>query len=107
MLLASRDQSQRGSARHAIIVLTDGIDSGAVLLSTLLCARPQSQTTFVVAHTDSRGPEEEELASLLSVPIRPLRFNELRITDLRLVWRHWIQANVPGKLNRSDGWKAL
>ena len=28
MLLASRDQAPRGNARHAIIVLTDGIDSG-------------------------------------------------------------------------------
>lgn len=87
MLLASRDQSPRGNARHAIIVLTDGIDSGrGTTFDTALRAALQSQTTvYVVSNTQiERARKQEELARLLSGPDSAVRFNELRITDLRL-----------------------
>jgi VWFA-related protein len=87
MLLAARDQVPRGNARHAIIVLTDGIDSGrGTSFETVLRAALQSQTTvYVVSNTEmERAKKEAELATLLSGSNSSVRFNELRIGDLRL-----------------------
>lgn len=87
MLLASRDQASRGNARHAIIVLTDGIDSGrGSTFDAALRAALQSQTTiYVVSNTQiERSRKQEELAALLSGSESALRFNRLRIDDLRL-----------------------
>ena len=87
MLLASRDQAPRPNARHAIIVLTDGIDSGRG--STFDVARRaalQAQTTvYVVSNTEiERARKQEELSTLLSGSESAVRFNQLRIDDLRL-----------------------
>jgi hypothetical protein len=63
MLLASRDQLPRGNARHAIIVLTDGIDSGrGTTFDAALRAALQSQTTvYVVSNTQiERARKQEE-----------------------------------------------
>jgi VWFA-related protein len=87
MLLASRDQVPRGNARHAIIVLTDGIDSGrGATFDAALRAALQSQTTiYIVSNTQiERSRKEEELATLLSATESARRFNSLRIDDLRL-----------------------
>jgi VWFA-related protein len=87
MLLASRDQSPRGNARHAIIVLTDGIDSGrGTSFESALRAALQSQTTvYVVSNTQiERAAKQEELSTLLSGSDSAVRFNELRIGDLRM-----------------------
>ena len=87
MLLASRDQAPRGNARHAIIVLTDGIDSGrGTTFDAALRAALQSQTTvYVVSNTQiERASKQEELSTLLSGSDSAVRFNQLRIDDLRL-----------------------
>jgi Ca-activated chloride channel family protein len=87
MLLAARDQMPRANARHAIIVLTDGIDSGrGTTFDTALRAALQSQTTvYVVSNTEiERAKKESELSVLLSGSTSAQRFNELRIGDLRL-----------------------
>jgi len=87
MLLASRNQSPRGNARHAIIVLTDGIDSGrGTTFDAALRAALQSQTTiYVVSNTQiERASKQEELSSLLAGSDSAVRFNQLRIDDLRL-----------------------
>lgn len=87
MLLAARDQLPRGNARHAIIVLTDGIDSGrGSTFEAALRAALQSQTTvYVVSNSEiERATKEAELANLLSGSTSTVRFNELRITDLRM-----------------------
>lgn len=87
MLLASRDQAPRGNARHAIIVLTDGIDSGrGTTFDVALRAALQSQTTvYVVSNTQiERARKQEELAALLAGPDSTVKFNQLRIDDLRL-----------------------
>jgi VWFA-related protein len=87
MLLASRDQAPRPSARHAIIVLTDGIDSGrGTTFETALRAALQSQTTvYVVSNTQiERSRKERELETLLSGSDSTVRFNQIRIDDLRL-----------------------
>jgi VWFA-related protein len=87
MLLASRDQAPRPNARHAIIVLTDGIDSGrGTTFDAALRASLQAQTTiYVVSNTEiERARKQEELSGLLSGSDSVTRFNQLRIDDLRL-----------------------
>lgn len=87
MLLAARDQRSRSSARHAIIVLTDGIDSGrGSKFEAVLRAALQSQTTiYVIGNTEiERARKQAELNSLLAGQDSAVRFNELRIGDLRL-----------------------
>jgi VWFA-related protein len=87
MLLASRDQAPRANARHAVIVLTDGIDSGrGTTFEVALRAALQSQTTvYVVSNTQiERIRKQGELTTLLSGSDSAVRFNQLRIDDLRL-----------------------
>ncbi|MGH9871998.1 MAG: VWA domain-containing protein [Pyrinomonadaceae bacterium] len=87
MLLASRDQAPRPSARHAIIVLTDGIDSGrGSTFDVALRAALQSQTTiYVISNTQiERARKQEELSTLLSGSESAVRFNQIRIDNLRL-----------------------
>ncbi|MGH9969433.1 MAG: VWA domain-containing protein [Pyrinomonadaceae bacterium] len=87
MLLAARDQLPRRNARHAIIVLTDGIDSGrGATFDAALRAALQSQTTvYVVSNTEiERTKKQSELSGLLSGSSSAVRFNQLRIDDLRL-----------------------
>jgi VWFA-related protein len=87
MLLAARDQAPRPNSRHAIIVLTDGIDSGrGSTFDAALRAALQGQTTvYVVSNTEiERARKQEELSTLLSGSESAVRFNQLRIDDLRL-----------------------
>lgn len=87
MLLASRDQSPRADARHAIIVLTDGIDSGrGASFAAAMRAALQSQTTvYVISNTEiERARKQAELSALRSGSESAVRFNQLRIDDLRL-----------------------
>ncbi|HBB89774.1 MAG TPA: hypothetical protein DC047_19380 [Blastocatellia bacterium] len=87
VLLASRDQLARPTARHAVIVLTDGIDSGrGSTFDAALRAALQSQTAiYVVSNTQiERSVKQEELSLLLSASDSIRRFNQLRIDDIRL-----------------------
>ena len=87
VLLASRDQLARPTARHAVIVLTDGIDSGrGSTFDAALRAALQSQTAiYVVSNTQiERSAKEKELTLLSSTSESIKRFNQLRIDDLRL-----------------------
>lgn len=87
LLLAARDQMPRGNARHAIIVLTDGIDSGrGTTFEAALRAALESQTTvYIVSNSEiERAKKQAELSALQSGSDASLRFNELRMTDLRL-----------------------
>jgi Ca-activated chloride channel family protein len=87
VLLASRDQLARPTARHAVIVLTDGIDSGrGSTFDAALRAALQSQTAiYVVSNTQiERAAKQEELSLLLSASDSVRRFNQLQIDDLRL-----------------------
>ena len=119
MLLASRDQPPRGNARHAIIVLTDGIDSGCgTTFDAALRAALQSQTTvYVVSNTQiERNTKQEELSTLLSGSDSAMRFNQLRIDDLRLGLAaltdsernlEQLTAATGGRLYRPSGFKDL
>lgn len=87
MLLASRDQPPRGDARHAIIVLTDGIDSGkGTTFEAALRAALMSQTTvYVISNTQiERARKQSDLDAILAGSDSAVRFNKLRIDDLRM-----------------------
>jgi len=87
MLLAARDQQPRGNARHAIIVLTDGIDSGrGSTFEVALRAALESQTSvYVISNTKiERLQKQSELETMLSRDESAIRMNKLRIDDLRL-----------------------
>lgn len=87
MLLASRDQAPRADARHAIIVLTDGIDSGrGSTFDAALRAALQSQTTvYVISNTEiERARKKQELETLLTRSESAVKFNKLRIDDLQM-----------------------
>jgi len=85
--LAAREQFRVARGRHAIIVLTDGIDSGrgyASLTDALRALLEAQAVVYVVSNTDiERARKRGELDSLLSGPPSVVRFNELRIGDLR------------------------
>jgi Ca-activated chloride channel family protein len=87
LLLAARDQMPRNNARHAIIVLTDGIDSGGgTTFETALRAALQSQTTvYIVSNSEiERAKKQAELSGLLGGTESALRFNELKTNELRM-----------------------
>jgi VWFA-related protein len=87
LYLAAHDQLAHTQRRHAIIVLTDGIDSGrgSTSLESALRALLESQATvYVVSNTEiERGRKQRELDSLLAATPSVVQFNRLRIEDLR------------------------
>jgi VWFA-related protein len=87
LLLAARQQFATGKSRRALIVLSDGIDSGrgATSLEGALQALLEAQVSvYVVSNTGiARATKMAELDSLLSGSESTVRFNQLRIDDLR------------------------
>ncbi len=87
LLLAARDQFGETKSRRAVIVLTDGIDSGrgTTTLEGALEALLRAQvTTYVVSNTEiSRDAKRAELDNLLNGSSSTVRFNQLRIDDLK------------------------
>ena len=87
LLLAAREQLASTHRRRAIIVLTDGIDSGrgySTLEAALRSLLEAQATVYVVSNTEiERASKRSELDSLLSAPSSAVRFNQLRIDDLR------------------------
>ena len=88
LLLASREQfAQAAKSRRAIIVLSDGIDSGrgSSNLEAALQALIQAQVTvYIVSNTEiSRASKRAELDQLLGYTGGAAQFNQLRIEDLR------------------------
>ena len=88
LLLASREQfGGVTKSRRAVIVLSDGIDSGRGMASLegALQSLIQAQVTvYVVSNTEiSRAGKRAELDQLLSATGGAAQFNQLRIEDLR------------------------
>ena len=88
LLLASREQfGGVTKSRRAVIVLSDGIDSGRGMatLEAALQALIQAQVTvYVVSNTEiARAGKRAELDQLLSATGGAAQFNQLRIEDLR------------------------
>ncbi|HYY58595.1 MAG TPA: VWA domain-containing protein [Pyrinomonadaceae bacterium] len=87
LLLAAREQFRGAHGRHALIVLTDGIDSGrgyATLADALRALLEAQAVVYVVSNTEiERANKRAELDTLLAGEPSVVRFNELRIGDLR------------------------
>lgn len=87
LMLAATDQFTTTKSRRAIIVLSDGIDSGrgASTLEAALQALLRAQVAvYVISNTEiSRASKRAELDSLLGGSDSTVRFNQLRIDDLR------------------------
>lgn len=87
LLLAAKQQFGSGSSRRALIVLSDGIDSGrgTTSLEGALKALLEAQVTvYVVSNTGiARSTKLAELDSIVSGSQSAVRFNQLRIDDLR------------------------
>jgi len=87
VLLATREQFPRSSSRHAIIVLTDGIDSGrgSTFQAALRSALESQTAVYVISNSEiERAKKRTELALALSGDEASIRFNQLRIQDLRM-----------------------
>jgi Ca-activated chloride channel family protein len=87
LALSAREQFKRGERRRALVVLSDGIDSnrGATTADAAMRALLESQVTvYVISNTEiERARKEAELDSLLAGGDSAVRFNQLRIGDLR------------------------
>jgi VWFA-related protein len=87
LLLSAREQFQRNERRRALVVLSDGIDSnrGAATTEAALRALLESQVAvYCIANTEiERTRKRAELDGLLAGPDSTVRFNQLRIGDLR------------------------
>jgi VWFA-related protein len=87
LILASREHFGQTKSRRAIIVLTDGIDSGRsdttlrLALETLLKGQV---TVYVISNTEiSRAAKKAELDEAMSGGSSSVYFNRLRIDDLK------------------------
>jgi Ca-activated chloride channel homolog len=87
LFLAAREQFGPAQSRRAVIVLSDGIDSrrGTTSAEGALQALLAAQVTvYVISNTEiARAAKLAELDSLINGSDSAVRFNQLRIDDLR------------------------
>jgi VWFA-related protein len=87
LYLAARELFKDARRRHAVVVLTDGIDSGrghASLEMALASLLEAGISVYVISNTEiERARKRAELDTLQSEPLSTQRFNQLRIGDLR------------------------
>jgi Ca-activated chloride channel family protein len=87
LYLAARELFTDAQRRHAVVVLTDGIDSGrghASLEMALASLLEAGVSVYVISNTEiERARKRAELDTLQSQPLSAQRFSELRIGDLR------------------------
>lgn len=87
LLLAAREQFGPTRSRRAVIVLTDGIDSGRgpTTFDAALTALLEAQVTvYVVSNTEiERATKMAELDAMSGGSDSAVRFNQIRIDDLR------------------------
>jgi VWFA-related protein len=87
LLLAAREQFGATRSRRAVIVLTDGIDSGrgGTTFDVALTALLQAQVTvYIVSNTViERASKMAELDAMSGGSDSAVRFNQIRIDDLR------------------------
>jgi Ca-activated chloride channel family protein len=87
LLLAAREQFQQNERRRALVVLSDGIDSnrGSATAEAALRSLLETQVTvYAIANTEiERERKTAELDNLLNGNDASVRFNQLRIGDLR------------------------
>jgi VWFA-related protein len=87
LYLAAREQFRAGAKRHAVVILSDGIDSGrgyATLETSLRALLEAQATVYVISNTEiERARKQAELDTLLASAPSALKFSQLRIGDLR------------------------
>jgi VWFA-related protein len=87
LLLAAREQLAHARGRHALIVLTDGIDSGrgySTLEASLRALLMAQATVYVVSNTEiERQKKQSELDTFLDATPSVVRVNALHIGDLQ------------------------
>jgi Ca-activated chloride channel family protein len=87
LFLAAQEQFGETKSRRAVIVLSDGIDSGrgsSTLESALQALLRAQVSVYVVSNTQiSRAAKRAELDALTGGSSGAVRFNQLRIDDLR------------------------
>ena len=89
LMLASKEQFAHDiKARRAVIILSDGLDSGrgnSTLEAALQALIRAQVSVYIVSNTEiSRVSKRAELDTLLGGTDASQRFNQLRIDDLRL-----------------------
>jgi VWFA-related protein len=87
VLLASKDQKARSTARHAIIVLSDGIDNadGATFQAALRGALQSQTAIYVISNTQiERAKKQAELNMLMGGTQAAAKFNQLHMEDLQM-----------------------
>lgn len=85
--LASHEQFQMANTRRSLIILTDGIDSGrgGTFAEAARAALAGQVTIYIVSNTEiERAKKQSELSDLLAASDASVRFNQLRIEDLKL-----------------------
>jgi len=120
LLLAAKEQFKGSRTRHAVIVLTDGIDSGrgyATLEDALRELLRAQAIVYVVSNTEiERQDKLAELDRLVSQTRSVTNFNSLRIEDLRESLRvldeseknlSRLAASTGGRLYRPKNFDAL
>jgi Ca-activated chloride channel homolog len=109
LLLSAREQFRAGEHRRALVVLSDGIDSnrGSTTGEAALRALLQSQVAvYVISNTEiERARKQAELDGLLNGSDSTVRFNQLRIGDLRESLRVLgeSEANLAGLTQATGG----
>lgn len=87
LYLTAKEQFKGSQRRHVIVVLTDGIDNGrggTTLEGALRQLLTSQVAVYVISNTAiQRARKRAELDSLLSGTDSSVRFNTLRIDDLR------------------------
>jgi Ca-activated chloride channel family protein len=87
LYVSARELFKDSRRRHAVVVLTDGIDSGrgrASLEMALGALLEAGASVYCISNTEiERARKRAELDTLRSEPLSTRRFNEIRIGDLR------------------------
>jgi Ca-activated chloride channel family protein len=88
LYLAAHEQFQNPQRRHAVVVLSDGIDSGrgqTTLEQALRALLAAGATVYVISNTEiERAHKQAELDTLASASDGARQFNALRIDDLKM-----------------------
>jgi Ca-activated chloride channel family protein len=86
LMLSSRELFKDARRRHAVVVLSDGIDNGSVSASAQAALRALLEagaSVYCISNTEiERREKRSELDKLLDAPPSAVKFNQLRIDDL-------------------------
>ncbi len=88
LYLAAREQFANQQRRHAVVVLSDGLDSGrgqTTLEQSLRALLEAGATVYCISNTQiERTRKQAQLDTLLALPDSARSFNEIEIDKLRL-----------------------